>query len=352
VPILNWISPSTIKDDHMDRQSNICALHVNSQNPERGIGIMMSPMHSYKSGSLWLLDHSCQKSLNQKNCTVDRTWGLAFKEKVDQRDQRPLLYHGRFVQPGSADKNKTIWAKSEFFGECITKAAIQVPTKEMRVVEDMDPNALPVTYDDGHGKFGIGAARKFMQIGEDAAGKMLTGMITNVEFGDKGGVLWLDLNPDVGDFAQAFFNQRGKAHVPTFYYATCRDDVHQEWLEKSLVEYYSREFTEERFTLPGVKPKSRTPPDDLLETPPPKPELNVLTWMPDLPEKRGHPGGVQIPADKVKAWYQHALYGDKFRTFYDLVSTSCITTMDSPGCQFKFLLELVLISKNKTLWNL
>jgi hypothetical protein len=321
IGFLNWVSPSTVSSNHQEQQANFISQCVNAS--EKNIGILLSPMHCYKAGQLWLLDHQCQKTLAQRACHVDRGFGLAFKDKADARDRRPLLYRGRFVMAGHMKEHETMWKQSELFSDCITKPASLLPTRDMRTVEDLDPSALPSTYDDSSGKNNVQVATKYMQIGEDAADKIIGGMLQNMEFAERSAVLLLDLSPDVGDFCNAFITNKAKYTFPMFYFAACKDEVRLEWFEKTMQEHLVRLFGEGKLNVPGFTPKPKDPPTSLLETAPPKPTLNLMTWLPDHDGKPNFPRGVAIPPAMVDRWYQHVQFGEEFRKFYDDVVELC-----------------------------
>lgn len=69
----------------------------------------------------------------------------------------------------------------------------------------------------------------------------------------------------------------------------------------------------------SIKPASRsqtTPPADLLEAPPVKPQLSVLTFGPEKPN--GSPDvGLNIPDAQLQKWANHPQLGDRFHKFLD-----------------------------------
>jgi hypothetical protein len=320
VPLLNWVAPSTSSSDVQEKQAGLVSqcLHMNNNN----VGIILTPMHSYKRGSLWMLEHACQKALVQRNLSIDRTFGLQFKEKVDMRDKRPLLFAGRFALAAHVREHETPWRTSEFFAECLTKPATQLPSKNMRAVEDLAPEALPTTTDDKDTS-GLCAAKKIAQIGEDAAQKLMEGLLTNVEFPERHGVIWVDMNPEVGDFLGGFIQVRSKTNTPMFYIAICKDEIHKEWFVKTWTDSIAKSIIEGKLKIPGFVAKAKDPPDSLMEAPPVKPVLNLMVWMADQVDKPGCPRGVSIPTSMIDKWYQHDDFGQQFRDFHDKVTAIC-----------------------------
>ena len=59
------------------------------------------------------------------------------------------------------------------------------------------------------------------------------------------------------------------------------------------------------------------PPKEILEAPPPKPALNVATWLTDKTDSPGEPKGVRIPQALMNLYYQHEVFGKEFRAFVD-----------------------------------
>ena len=205
---------------------------------------------------------------------------------------------------------------------CISKPAKQLPVKSMRTVEDLSEDALPTTYDEVDSS-GLSAAKKFTQIGEDAAEKLIQGILTNVDFPDRNCIIFVDLNADVGDFLGGFISTRSKTSVPMYYVGICKDAIHQEWFEKTWAETVVKLMTDESLKVPGFVVKSRDPPESLLESPPPKPTLNLMVWLGDQEGKPGCPSGVSIPPDMIDKWYQHPVFGLVFRDFHDKVVATC-----------------------------
>ena len=294
------------------------SVHVHDKN----MGLMLTPMHCYKKGGLWILDHQCQKALVNRSCNIDRGFGIQFKDKSDTRDKRPLLYHGRFVLAAHIKEHETPWKHSLLYNDCLTAPAAQLATRDMRVVEDLDPSALPTSYDDSTTGT-IQHAARYQQIGEDAADKVISTLLQNVDFVERNAVLLIDLSPDVGDFFSAFVSNKVKLNTPMFYFGVCKDDVHLEWFEKTWLEHLAKMFADAKLAVPGFAPKSTEPPASLLESTPPKPQLNIMTWLPDKENKPGCPKGLAIPKSMVDMWYQHPIYGQEFRDFFDTIVQQC-----------------------------
>ena len=183
----------------------------------------------------------------------------------------------------------------------------------MRSIEDMAPDALPNSYDSTEAV--VQGAGKYEQIGDDAADKILTSMLDNVNFEQRAAVVIADLNPGVGNMFQAFMKAKQDQRVPLFFLCVCESTVHLDWCRSTWVDTLVANFQEGKLNIPGAHPQAATPPSDILETLPPKPQLKLLTYV-ESPQKP-HPTGLAIPADVVNTWYNHGTYGVAFREFYD-----------------------------------
>lgn len=149
-------------------------------------------MFSWKPGQLWLLDHQTQKTMVQQGLNVDKTFGVVFEKKagpknthnphhpstitryqVDLRDDRPLLYNGRFLYPSHVKQHENAWANSSLVTTGRTDSASQLATKDMLSVEDLSPEALPITTSDRQTRGG----QRFQQLGSDACTKLLSALV-------------------------------------------------------------------------------------------------------------------------------------------------------------------------------
>jgi hypothetical protein len=131
------------------------------------------------------------------------------------------------------------------------------------------------------------------------------------------------MNPGVGDVFGAFLTLRIQQTTPLFYYAVCKDEVHMDWFRTYWLDEMTRLYTMDKLVVPGFTPKPKDPPPAILEAAPPKPQLNVLTWLGDQEGRPGYSRGVCVPIKMIEAWYQHPSFGEDFRTFFDQVVQLC-----------------------------
>ena len=128
---------------------------------EKAMGMVMMPTFTYKKGQLWMDDHFCIKSLVQRGCNVDKTWGLFFERKADPRDARPLLCDARFVFASHVEVHMRPWRASQLVVDGRAEAARQLTAPETELIEDLDAGALPTSYDDSAG--GIHSGRNMSE---------------------------------------------------------------------------------------------------------------------------------------------------------------------------------------------
>ena len=85
--LLNNIAPSTVSAKIAEYQTEMAyrIIHMNIKN----VGLMLCRMFTYKKNSLWLLEHECLKRMSQRALSVDRSFGVVFKDAIVQ--QRPIL---------------------------------------------------------------------------------------------------------------------------------------------------------------------------------------------------------------------------------------------------------------------
>jgi hypothetical protein len=192
----------------------------------------------------------------------------------------------------------------------------------MDTVEDLDPEALPTSHDDSAANT-IQGAQRFQQIGAEAGKEILKKALENVTFSDRMALVILDAAPDVGPMYEAWLHAKLSQSTPLFDFGTPNNAIHKEWLAQTWVDRWARQVGEGKLNIPGFIPKTAEPPMDLLEKMPPRPSLNKLVWMRDAPGEEGRPAGLKMPKPLIDIWYQHPMYGKRFRDFHDKLIKKC-----------------------------
>ena len=118
------------------------------------------------------------------------------------------------------------WKKSGMFSRGITQAAKPVKTKDMALIEDLNPESLP---DSIVSEPWMSPVEKAQQLGADAMRKVVDLICCGVEFGNRP-LVFIDLNPSTGDFLRSLLEVDNNSRC----IALCPDDAHYEWLMYSL----------------------------------------------------------------------------------------------------------------------
>ena len=196
-----------------------------------------------------------------------------------------------------------------------TDPAYQIPAREMLIIEDMDEKALPTSYEDSECL--VQSGKKFEQVGVDACHKVLNSAFEGVEFDGRKAIVIADVSLGVGDMFQAWVKFKGSYQVPCFFFGVAESDVHKKWFEITHKAKLVEMFNDGSLIIPGFTPAGAEPPKEILEAPPPKPALNIATWLTDKTDSPGEPKGVRIPQALMSQYYQHEVFGKEFRAFVD-----------------------------------
>lgn len=315
---LNWCCPSSISSSEYTAQANFLASVLHSG--DRNIGMLMQPVWVYKRGSLWMAEAQALKTLANKGVHVDKTFNVLLKNKKDERDNRPMCYPGRLLLADHVKANDCFWRKSTLWNENATERAEQLQPKDMKRIEDLDPEALPSSIDSTDGVHG---AKKFEQMGDNAMNKLLASMLDKVEFKERSAIVICDLSPGVGDMFQGYMQIRAAGNQNLYYYGVCSTGVHKDWCTKTWTQAIADQLKDKTLKLPGVTPKPDDPPDTVMEAAPPRPTLNLLTWQCDVENQPGRPSGVSIPKALMDQWYHHQTFGEKFKSIADDIIQTC-----------------------------
>ena len=144
--VVNWVSPSTLPAATLQAQADILSqvLHQSDKNA----ALVLTPMFTYKHRNSWQQEEIILKTLAKRALFFDHTFSLLFQDKLDCRDNRPLAYNGRVVFAGHVQANKSAWKASGLLACGRTECAAQLAAKDMIIVEDLGPDALPTSVDD------------------------------------------------------------------------------------------------------------------------------------------------------------------------------------------------------------
>lgn len=169
VVFLNWSAPCLVPAQNQDGQVQVLSWILNEN--MQSCGLVLYPVFTYMKGRLHLEESRATSQLVKGNHNIDTQFSVLFSSQCDARDLRPMVYPGRFVFPSPlGDLSKNMWFHSELRKSRRTPEVKQLQAKLMKEVEDLSPDALPLSTDTREARQ-TGAA-KYCQLGPSAMGHM------------------------------------------------------------------------------------------------------------------------------------------------------------------------------------
>ena len=319
--LLNWAAPCLIPAALQEQQKSVLTwgLHDNMQS----CAIVIAPVFTYSRGKLHMGEKKMLEQLSEGNHNLDWQFSIVYKEKADDRDMRPMMYPCRMVFPSPlGDPRKNIFFSCELRKNHRTAEVVQVPTKSLKEIQDLSPDALPPTTNerDGH----IHGAQKFNQLGTAACDALLSGLLNGVDLPPA--LLFVDLYPRIGDMLESFLHLRLQhTTCSLFYTALCESQIEATWLHQTMVEMVAEKISKDEMILPGENPEKEMNPD-LLEPFPKLPDMNRLIIGGDNKNE------LQLPIALVRAWQMHPNFGKEFTAWMDefLLTYKVIDPVEDP----------------------
>ena len=266
---LNHAAPAVIPKEIAHMQIGL--LHWQLTEVMTSVALCLLPVFTHQKGRLHLEERMLIEMLAAGHVNLDWLFALQFSAKSDQRDMRPMFYHGRFIFSSPLDLSKNPFWNCDLRRAQRTPEIPQLAAKHMREVESLAADALPTSTSTEY----ISHASKYFQIGQQACENVLTSVLTNAAADTLGpAVLVIDMLVRNGDMLLAFTKERSNRNN-LFYLGFCTDQDELMFCEQvvkdQLVESY-----ESGTALPnGDRLETKVNPD-LLDPLPPKPNLNVL----------------------------------------------------------------------------
>ncbi|CAK8992869.1 unnamed protein product, partial [Durusdinium trenchii] len=311
--------------------ANLCGGIVNGLG--RSIGVCLSPIHFYKRGSLRKAEQTCLTMLTNAALNSDLRFALAYACKTDEREKRPMLQPGIILLPGGPDESashKVVWQTWRASGMLSKGAITEVtmnPSNSMHVIEDMRDDALPDSSDTATH---VSQAEKSIQIGEDAARKLLQAALPQGL--SRAAILICDLSAHTLDLAKAVYREKVAKSIttPLYYVGFAENDAEKEWQTHHLHGWLSEGFLNGSIPLPPGAPvlMSKDLPAESVSALPPKPDLSTLNWS-QKKDSSGLPSLV-TPPKLLTAWHDHAVYGGQFQEW--LARTRAAIPLDLAEC--------------------
>ena len=140
VVVMNWVAPCTIKAEDFEMQASVASVLLAQGGAT--IGLMLSPLFSYKRGGVLQEELKIYNKLTNKNLNVDKSFTLLYKaeSRADARDCRPASYSGRVVLANHVKDSESLFRGSRIFQYGYTDMAEQLSSRDMVAVEA--PNCL------------------------------------------------------------------------------------------------------------------------------------------------------------------------------------------------------------------
>ena len=233
------------------------------------------------------------------------------QEKNDQRDSRRLIYDGRVAVPQSVQESAYVWRDCQLL-QGRTETATMLPTRAMETVEAIAPDALPPSTD---GDFAVKGASKCAQVGEDGMAKLIQAALKGAALTPRNALIIWEVNPGWGHTIDAFISLERSWKFPACYLTTSGDSGRLNWIQQTRLAKVRKMHAQGELQVPGYTLLPQDPPKDLLESPPPEPQLHHAVIV-DLPG----PGGdksLAISQTLLDTWKNHALCGAEWQEYLD-----------------------------------
>lgn len=211
----------------------------------------------------------------------------------------------------------TKWRSAALLRKPLVEEAALTPTRELLLVEDVSPDALPTTtYLETY----VNPPEKHQQIGVDASKKLLRGFLQGLEppSGARCAILIVDLSLHVCDCLKAATTDHilSSSGVPTYFLGYAAGEDKLEWAEEHYISWLAAGFLDGSVPVP----KSATLPpaelsSEMVEAAPPQPHLNTLTWNKQV-KYEGVPT-LKMPASILTQYHDHSRFGSEFRAMLE-----------------------------------
>ena len=170
---------------------------------------------------------------------------------------------------------------------------------------------MPTTTDADHH---ISQAEKHMQIGTDAATKLLQAVVTGLQPASRKVLFIIDLSSHTAELMKAFVDLHGQWEIPAYYFGLCEDEVHMDWVTKQGQGWAKAHFLDGNMKIPNFMLPPATVPTELVAMLPPKPTLTTMLWS--AVKDRGVDTLI-VPDAIMTHWHDHGEHGAAFRAWLD-----------------------------------
>ena len=148
--VVNLISPSTIRSQHLKACSALLGSTLNDGNNDN-IGVILMPMHTSKKNMMWVTEVSILNLLGENRMNFDTPFCLRFQPHQDVRDERPLLYNGRIACPMGSKMHRQMLKDCKIIKENCTypathEVAANMVEMEERILRLCHLYSVPLTH--------------------------------------------------------------------------------------------------------------------------------------------------------------------------------------------------------------
>ena len=304
VPFLNCIAPCQVLAKWQTAQINILSWALHEE--ITSMSVVLSPQFAYGRAKVHLEEQKLLKELAQGHHNIDTHFTILFKDQHDARDERPMCYTGRLVFPSPAELKQHPFWSCDLRIRRRTSDIPQLSVHAMRMIEDLSPDALPVSTEI-RDTF-IHGAEKHLQIGTDAYLAVLQGVMTGSKFTEVKAVMFLDLHVKVGELTRAFAFNRSMFDLPTFYVGICECQTDKDWVLADITEAVTEKVIAGQMLLTNGKALQVEMPADKIDPLPQAPATNRLVIKDNK---------LILPLEIVKEWQFHPLFGKEFVIWMD-----------------------------------
>ena len=291
------------------------ARFILNENPN-SVALVFDPVHTYKSGHLYLAQHNMLTMLSGFGLDVDRQFIAKFEKRHDARDKRPLVYPGHILTPILDDgiEKESIWRKSSLFNNNFAGPAKQLSARDMECIESLNPQSLPTG--DAYPK----NANKYCQLGEDCYTHLFNALFENVQVNHQQAVLFVDATAKWTHPFKALLKHRANSNVPHYYMGFVHSMEELEWLKHTLSDHIASQLQSKEIAIAGYEWRSLEPPKEMFEQDVPVPTLKRLVWQTS-------DDGLVTPtvsSETEQVWANHSEFGTQFREYVDALNDKMV----------------------------
>ena len=189
---MNWTAPCTISAAH--QQSAIRTVGFCGHESSCLLGALVLPTFGHKELLLWQEEQLVLKNCATQSLFVDRKFCIFYKERPDDREQRPTVLDGRFPLPNHLSDKQYPWRGGQLWKYGRTEPVEMPATRDLVILEEVGDNPLPsdLTGSMKHSHNDVQGGKKYEQLGVDACTRVLASLVDGLSLDGDGAWLLLD----------------------------------------------------------------------------------------------------------------------------------------------------------------